>query len=82
MPDLSWRFSGRSQSLHQEWRDRKVALFMDKLPEGLWEIRYTMRAEVPGHFSAMPAVGHAMYIPEIRGNSKEEHFHILDRSKD
>jgi alpha-2-macroglobulin len=81
-PDLSWRFSGRSQSLHQEWRDRKVALFMDKLPEGLWEIRYTMRAEVPGHFSAMPAVGHAMYIPEIRGNSKEEHFHILDRSKD
>ena len=81
-PDMSWRWSGRSQSIHQEWRDRKVALFIDKLPEGLWEIRYTMRAEVPGTFSAMPALGYAMYIPEIRGNSQERRFEVMDRSKE
>jgi uncharacterized protein YfaS (alpha-2-macroglobulin family) len=54
-------------------------LFLDELPEGVWEIRYTMRAEVPGEFSAMPAVGHAMYIPEIRGNSRENKVEVLDR---
>jgi alpha-2-macroglobulin len=40
-----------------------------------------MRAEVPGEFSAMPAVGHAMYIPEIRGNSRENKLEVLDRSE-
>ena len=28
--------------------DRKVALFIDKLPQGVWEIRYELRAEIPG----------------------------------
>ena len=81
-PDASWRFTGKTRFIHQEWRDRKVALFLDKLPEGIWEIRYTMRAEVPGEFSAMPALGHAMYIPEIRGNSRENKMQITDRVKD
>ena len=52
-------------------RDRKVALFIDKLPEGVWEIRYDLRAEVPGKFHALPVLGLAMYVPEIRCNSAE-----------
>src|SRR6185295_17169819 len=43
-------FTGRQRWVYQELRDRKVALFLDKLPEGVWEIRYDLRAEVPGQF--------------------------------
>jgi len=73
-----WRWSGQQQPLHQEWRDRQVALFVDELPEGVWEIRYTLRAEAPGAFHALPAVGQAMYIPQIRGNSHEKRFKVTE----
>ncbi len=64
-------FTGRQRWVYQELRDRKVALFLDKLPEGVWEIRYDLRAEVPGQFHALPVLGHAMYVPEIRCNGAE-----------
>jgi len=63
--------TGRTRWVYQELRDRKVALFIDKLPEGVWEIKYNLRAEVPGQFHALPVVGHAMYVPEIRCNGAE-----------
>jgi hypothetical protein len=69
----SWRteegYTGRTQSLHQELRDRHVALFADRLPQGVWEMRFELRAETPGSFHALPTLAHAMYVPEIRGNS-------------
>ena len=55
--------TGRSQWVYQELHDRKIALFLDKLPQGVWEIKYDLRAEVPGKFHALPVVGHAMYVP-------------------
>jgi hypothetical protein len=64
-------YTGRTRWVYQELRDRKVALFLDKLPQGVWEIRYDLRAEVPGRFHALPVVGQAMYVPEIRANSSE-----------
>jgi alpha-2-macroglobulin len=70
--------TGETRWVYQELRDRKVALFIDKLPEGFWEIRYETRAEIPGEFHALPVVGHAMYVPEIRGNSAETKIVILD----
>ncbi|NIQ01374.1 MAG: alpha-2-macroglobulin, partial [Nitrospinaceae bacterium] len=74
-------YTGRSRWVYQELRDRKVALFMDKLPQGVWEIRYTLRAEVPGRFHALPVMGHAMYIPEIRANGAEIRLNIKDRKE-
>jgi hypothetical protein len=71
-------FTGRSRWVYQELRDRKVALFMDKLPEGVWQIRYDLRAEVPGEFHALPVVGHAMYVPEIRCNGAELRVTVND----
>lgn len=65
------RYVGRQRWVYQELRDRKIASFVDKLPEGYWEIRMTLRAETPGSFSALPVLGHAMYVPEIRANSAE-----------
>jgi uncharacterized protein YfaS (alpha-2-macroglobulin family) len=63
--------TGRTEWLYQELRDRKVAIFASQLPQGVWEIRYTLRAEVPGFFHALPLMGQAMYVPEIRANSEE-----------
>ena len=74
-------YTGRSRWVYQELRDRKVALFIDKLPQGVWQIRYTLRAEVPGRFHALPVVGHAMYIPEIRANGTEIRIQIRDNKE-
>lgn len=65
------RLTGNRRWVYQELRDRKVAFFIDKLPQGYWEIRYRLRAETPGQFHALPVIGHAMYVPEIRANGTE-----------
>lgn len=64
-------YTGGTAWIYPELRDRKVALFADRLPQGLWELRYELRAETPGRFHALPVLGHAMYVPEIRANSDE-----------
>jgi uncharacterized protein YfaS (alpha-2-macroglobulin family) len=71
-------YTGQTPWVYQELRDRKVALFIDKLPEGVWEIRYDLRAEVPGKFHALPLIGYAMYVPEIRANSEEIRITVGD----
>ena len=71
-------YTGRTQWVYQELRDRKVAMFVDKLPEGVWEIRYELRAEVPGEFHALPLTGHAMYVPEIRANDAEIRVKVVE----
>jgi hypothetical protein len=78
-PQSAIDYTGRSRWVYQELRDRKVALFIDKLPQGVWEIRYDLRAEVPGHFHALPVLAHAMYVPEIRANSAEVRIHVEDK---
>ncbi len=65
--------------VYRELRDRKVALFVDRLEQGVWEIRYTLRAEVPGTFHALPLTGGAMYVPEIKGNSDEIRMTVAER---
>ena len=74
-------YTGRSRWVYQELRDRKVALFIDKLPEGVWEIRYDLRAEVPGKFHALPVVGQAMYVPEIRCNGAEIRINVAESDR-
>jgi len=77
-PEVS-DYTGQARWVYQELRDRKVALFIDKLPEGIWEMRYDMRAEVPGVFHALPVMGHAMYVPEIRCNGTEVRITVIDK---
>jgi uncharacterized protein YfaS (alpha-2-macroglobulin family) len=71
-------FTGRTQWVYQELRDRKVAMFIDHLPEGIWQLSYEMRAESPGAFHALPVLGHAMYVPEIRTNGTEVRIKVVD----
>ncbi|HWO02502.1 MAG TPA: alpha-2-macroglobulin family protein, partial [Blastocatellia bacterium] len=72
-------YTGRTRWVYQELRDRKVALFIDKLPEGVWQIRYDLRAETPGTFHALPVVAQAMYVPEIRSNGTEVRLTVEDK---
>ncbi len=69
-------YTGRSQWVYQEQRDRKIVSFLDQLPQGVWELRYECLAEIPGRFHALPVLGGAMYVPELRCNSDEWHIAI------
>jgi hypothetical protein len=71
-------FTGESRWVYQELRDRKVALFIDHLPEGVWQMSYELRAESPGAFHALPVLGQAMYVPEIRTNGSEVRIKVVD----
>jgi len=75
-------YTGRQYWVYQELRDRKVAMFVSKLPEGTWEITYELRAETPGRFHALPLLGHAMYVPEIRANGQEVRIEVTERQED
>lgn len=77
--DESSPYAGRTRWVHQELRDEKTAFFIDKLSEGRWEISYDLRAEAPGTFHALPALGQAMYVPEIRTNSENQIILIQDK---
>jgi hypothetical protein len=66
----------RTEWVYQELRDRKVALFIDHLGQGTWQLRYTLRAEVPGTFHALPILGQAMYVPEIHANGDEVRLEV------
>ena len=59
-------------------RDRNVAVFVDHLGEGFWEMRYDLRAEIPGKFHALPLQAHAMYVPEIRANGAELRLEVFE----
>lgn len=72
-------YTGRTGYVYQELRDRKVALFIDTLSQGVWEIRYDLRAETPGTFHALPMLGQAMYVPEIRCNDDELKVRVIDQ---
>jgi uncharacterized protein YfaS (alpha-2-macroglobulin family) len=75
-------YTGRMRGVYQELRDSKVALFLDRLPEGVWEIRYELRAEAPGKFHGLPPIAQAMYVPELRANGAEVRLEVLDKEPD
>jgi uncharacterized protein YfaS (alpha-2-macroglobulin family) len=61
-----------------ELRDDRVCFFLRELPQGKHRVRYQLRAEVPGKFSALPTRATAMYAPELKGNSDEIKLAIVD----
>lgn len=78
-PGARNEFTGRSEGVYPEWRDRNAAFFVSRLPQGFWELRYSYRAETPGKFHALPVTAHAMYVPAIRGNSAEVRVDVAER---
>ncbi len=71
-------FVGETTYVYQEMRDQHAAFFMSQLREGTHRIKYLLRAETPGTFHGLPAQIHAMYVPEIKGNSEGIRVQIKD----
>jgi len=73
--------SGRSYGQicsNMELRDEKVVFFIGYLPQGTSTVTYTLRAEAPGLFHALPTSGYAMYAPDLRALSDEFVLPIVD----
>jgi uncharacterized protein YfaS (alpha-2-macroglobulin family) len=64
---------------YMELRDNRVTFFCSQVARGRHSVRYRLRAEIPGRFSALPARASAMYAPELKGNSDELKLRIEDR---
>ncbi|MDZ4849564.1 MAG: alpha-2-macroglobulin family protein [Pirellulaceae bacterium] len=58
-------------SIYREFRDQFVGMYLRSLPRGSHSIRYRLRCEAPGRFTALPATVLGMYAPELVGNSKD-----------
>jgi uncharacterized protein YfaS (alpha-2-macroglobulin family) len=62
-----------------ELRDDRVAFFVSYFPQGFARLKYQLRCEIPGTFSALPTQGGSMYVPEVRANSEEWKVTIKDK---
>ncbi len=68
----SWAFS------HHEFRDDELFLFADRLPAGVYQYSYYVRATTPGRFRERPAKVWEMYFPEVFGQSKGGWFDVKE----
>jgi uncharacterized protein YfaS (alpha-2-macroglobulin family) len=76
--DLRSGYNGNDLGAYMELRDTRVTFFVRWLARGTHSVRYRMRAEIPGKFSAMPTKAEAMYAPELKANSDEWKAIIID----
>src|SRR5262249_2986759 len=49
-------YNGNDLGAYMELRDQKVCFFVRTLARGKHSVRYRLRAEIPGKFSALPTV--------------------------
>lgn len=71
-------YTAAGMGAYMELRDQRVTFFVRQLARGKHSVSYRLRAETPGRFSALPAIGQGMYAPELRGNSDELKLQIVD----
>lgn len=67
--DVRSGYTWEGLGAYREFRDNRVVFFVRALPLGKHNLSYRLRAEIPGKFSALPAIGNGMYAPELRANS-------------
>lgn len=60
----------------EEMRDDRLFLFRERLPAGVYEYEYFVRALVPGVFHHLPAVVSELYFPENFGRTGGDYFKI------
>lgn len=73
--------TGRRIPLAVQWLDDRAEFRTDLLPEGIWQIRYRMKAETSGSFTGMPPTAAAQYLPEVQGNGDEDSLRILPKTR-
>lgn len=63
---------------HQELRDERAVFYARWLAAGTYEVRYFLRAAIPGEYRVLPATASEMYFPDVRGRSAGELFTVGD----
>lgn len=71
--------TAHGRPIYREEHDDRSVFFLESLPPGVSEIRFSLRATTPGDFQTLPAVVEAMYVPEIRANSATRRLRIAPR---
>jgi len=71
-------YDGNSLGAYIEYRNNRVVMFIRRLSRGTHSVSYTVYAETPGIFSALPTKIYGMYAPELQGNSDEFKVEVND----
>ena len=64
--------------VYRELRDQHIGLCIERLPRGKHSLKYQLRSEAPGQFTALPATIEGMYAPELVGNSRDFDLNIVE----
>ena len=70
---------GSGMHAYMEMKNEKTSFFVRQLARGSHSLKYRLRAEIPGSFSALPTQAEAMYAPELKANSDEMKIKVQDR---
>jgi hypothetical protein len=65
-------YGNRTRTLnptHTESHDDRIFLYVENLPEGVYEYEYYLRALVPGEFQHLPARAEELFFPEVFGRT-------------
>jgi len=63
---------------HEELRDERAVFYARQLSAGTYQVRYFLRAAIPGEYRVLPAHASEMYFPDVQGRSAGELFTISD----
>lgn len=71
----------RNAGMHayMEMHHERTSFFVRQLARGSHSLKYRLRAEIPGSFSALPTIAEAMYAPELKANSDEMKIKVKDK---
>jgi uncharacterized protein YfaS (alpha-2-macroglobulin family) len=61
---------------HEELRDERAVFYARWLTAGTYQVRYFLRAAIPGEYRVLPATANEMYFPDVQGRSAGELFTI------
>lgn len=77
--DLRSGYTNNGIGAYMELKHEKTCFFVRRLSRGEHSLKYRLRAEIPGRFSALPTQVEAMYAPELKANSNEIKLRIQDK---
>ena len=61
---------------HRELRDERAVFFAQALSPGVYQVRYLLRATLPGEYQVLPATASEMYFPEVWGRTDGATFRV------
>ena len=62
---------------HEELRDERAVFYASQLGSGTYQVRYYLRAAIPGEYRVLPTTAWEMYFPEVRGRSDGAIFRVV-----